>query len=219
MRPTLSRALEQPAVRDTLRLSLFSAYALVLLAENILHFEGSSQWLVSAATCALWLCLAADYVIQIVRAGSHRRAFLRASLAYPLYLLTLPFVTAHNPWVVAVPLIIGFVLQVRVVAAGRAVTFALGLTAFIAVLTTAGVVYAEQDEPTSRLKEWPNAATWAVARLIHLRGYNTGNPKSPDGIALSFVLAVTGLLVAALLTAQLVSWVIGGTAGRHDDQS
>ena len=219
MSATIPRAFDRPAVRDTLRLSLFSAYALVLLAENILHFEGSSQAMTSAATCALWLCLLADYVAQIVRAGSQRRSFLKASLGYPLYLLTLPFVTAHNPWVVAVPLIVGFVIQVRLIAAGRAVTFALALTTFIAVLATAGVVYAEQDEPTSRLREWPDAATWAIARLIHLRGYNTGNPKSPDGIALSFVLAVTGLLVAALLTAQLVSWVVGQKDGKHDERT
>lgn len=194
--------------REAARLALVAGYAVALLSLNVMHFEGRPAAALTAITLALWVALLIDYASQI-RHAPDRRIFLRHSLGYPITLLTLPFVTAHNPWLVAVPLLIGFVLQLRRMAAGHAATFALALFTFVAVLATAGVVYAEQDEPTSKLRDWPSAATWAVARLIHLRGYATGNPKSPDGQGLSFVLAISGLLVAALLTAKIVSWVVG----------
>lgn len=199
--------LASPAV-EVLRLVLFSTYAITLLTLNVMHFERQATLAVDALAITLWLALALDYTLQW-RAATSRRSFLRHALAYPVYLATIVFVTAHSPWLLAIPLIVGFVLQLRQVAAGHALAFALVLFAFIGVLATAGVVYAEQSEPESTLRDWPTAASWAIAHLIHLRGYDPGKPLSDDGIALSFVLAVCGLLVAALLTAQLVSWVVG----------
>jgi len=204
---TRRTGLPSPAV-DVLRLVLFSAYAITLLTLNVMHFEREATLAVDALAIALWLALALDYALQW-RAAESRRSFLRLALAYPIYLATIVFVTAHSPWLLAIPLIIGFILQLRQVAAGRALTFALVLFSFVGVLATAGVVYAEQSEPESTLRDWPTAASWAIAHLIHLRGYSPGNPLSEDGIALSFVLAICGLIVAALLTAQIVSWVIG----------
>ncbi len=195
-------------VAGVLRLTLFSAYAVTLLALNVMHFERAPTWGLDALAVVLWSALAVDYARRL-RATRGRRSFVLRNLGYPIYLVTLPFVASHNPWLVALPLIVGFVLQLRQVAAGHVLTFALVLFTFIGVLATAGVVYAEQDQPDSPLSDWPTAASWAVANLIHLRGYDPGSPQSEDGIALSFVLAVCGLLVAALLTAQVVSWVIG----------
>lgn len=197
------------------RLWLFAAYALLLLTENVMHLDGTAIAAIVVATTALWLALLVDYVRQIAKAEDRPR-FLRLSLGYPIVLLTLPFVTAHEPWAVAVPLVVGFVLQLRQVAAGHALTFALGLSAFVAVLATVGVVYAEQSQPESRLRDWESAATWSVSILLHLRGYDPGKPLSDDGIALSFVLSVTGFLVAALLTARIVSWVIGDKPKTND---
>lgn len=196
-----------PAV-GVLRLVLFSAYAITLLTLNVMHFEREATLAVDALAITLWIALALDYAL-LWRAAQSRRTFLRVSIAYPIYLVTIVFITAHSPWLLAIPLIVGFVLQLRQVAAGRALTFALVLFLFIGVLATAGVVYAEQSEPESTLRDWPTAASWAIAHLIHLRGYSPGNPLSEDGIALSFVLAICGLIVAALLTAQIVSWVVG----------
>lgn len=190
------------------RLWLFAAYALLLLTENVMHTEGTVTIAIIVATSALWLAMLVDYVRLLARAEDRARV-LRRSLGYPFMLVTLPFATTHEPWAVAIPLVIGFILQLRQVAAGHALTFALGLSAFAAVLATVGVVYAEQSEPQSRLRDWEAAATWSVSILLHLRGYDPGKPLSDDGIALSFVLSVAGFLVAALLTARIVSWVIG----------
>lgn len=187
---------------------LFAAYALLLLTENVMHFEGATNALLVAGTSILWVLLLVDYVHQIARAENRSRFLLR-SLDYPIYLLCIVFVTDHNPWVIAVPLIVGFVMRLRRVAAGHAAGFALGLASFIVVIATLGVVYAEQTEPDSQLRDVGAAATWSLARIIHLRGYNGGDPLSADGQALSFVIAIAGLLVAALLTAEIVSWVIG----------
>ena len=194
------------------RLWLFSAYALFLLTANVMHFEGTTDAVVIVATCVLWLVLLVDYVRQTMLAEDRSR-FLRQSLAYPLYLISIIFVTAHNPWIIAVPLIVGFVMQLRRVAAGHASVFALGLAAFTVVMATVGIVYAERNEPDSPLRDIGSAATWSLARILQLRGFDGGNPLSEDGEALSFIIAIAGLLVAALLTAQLVSWVVGG---RHD---
>lgn len=216
---TTAAGLPSPAA-DVLRLVLFSSYAITLLTLNVMHFEREATLTVDALAIALWLALVLDYARQW-RAAPSRRSFLRRSLAYPIYLATIVFVTAHSPWLLAIPLIVGFVLQLRQVAAGHALTFALVLFSFIGVLATAGVVYAEQSEPESTLRDWPTAASWAIAHLIHLRGYSPGNPLSEDGIALSFILAICGLIVAALLTAQIVSWVVGSqrTGDPRGDQS
>lgn len=194
--------------RDLARLGLLAGYSLALLAENTLHFEGRAVLALSITTVLLWLALVVDYVRRLVRA-TNRRAEFRHLIGYPIVLLTLPLVISHQPWLVAIPLVIGFVLQLRQITAGHALTFALALASFVAVLATAGVVYAEQSEPESNLRDWGTAASWSVSILLHLRGYDPGKPLSEDGIALSFVLSVTGFLVAALLTAQIVSWVIG----------
>lgn len=107
------------------------------------------------------------------------------------------------------PLILGSVLRLRQVAAGHALTLTLVLFSFIRVLAIAGVVYAERGEPESTLRDWPTAASQAIPHRTHLRGDSPDNPLSEDGIALSFALANCGLIVAALLTAQIASWVVG----------
>lgn len=191
-----------------LRLSAFAAYALALVAKNIMHFERAVALPLAATVIVLWLLIAADYVVQLTHSTS-RVAFVRSQPSYPVMLATLPFVTAHNPWVVALPLVTGFVLQLRRAAAGQATVFAVGLSTFMVVLATAGVVYAEQNEPNSTLKDWRAAATWAFAVITHLRGYEAGSPQSPDGIALSFVVALAGLLTATLLASRIVVWMIG----------
>lgn len=201
--------------RELARLGLLAGYSLVLLAENLLHFEGRTVVALSIVTVVLWLALLVDYVRQMARATNRRTAFRRL-LGYPIVLVTLPLVTAHEPWLVMIPVVVGFILQLRQISAGHALTFALGLSAFMAVLATAGVVYAEQSEPESKLRDWGTAASWSISMLLHLRGYDPGKPLSDDGIALSFVLSVTGFLVAALLTAQIVSWVIGDKRRTHD---
>lgn len=208
--------------RELARLGLLAGYSLVLLAENLLHFEGRAVLALGIVTVVLWLAILADYVWQLARATDRRRAFRRL-LGYPIVLMTLPLVTAHEPWLVVIPLVMGFIIQLRQIAAGHALTFALALSAFMAVLATAGVVYAEQSEPESKLRDWGTAASWSISMLLHLRGYDPGKPLSDDGIALSFVLSVTGFLVAALLTAQIVSWVIGDKqrvreSTRQDDE-
>lgn len=202
-------------VAGLLRLTLFGAYAVTLLVLNVMHFERAPTWGLDALAVMLWGALALDYARRL-RATHARRSFVLRNLGYLIYLATLPFVASHNPWLVALPLIVGFVLQLRQVAAGQALTFSLVLFTFIGVLATAGVVYAEQDQPDSPLSDWPTAASWAVANLIHLRGYDPGSPQSEDGIALSFVLALCGLMVAALLTAQVVSWVVGSQRTAQD---
>lgn len=207
-----------PSVADVLRVALFAAYAITLLTLNVMHFEGEATFALDGLAILLWLALAVDFVVQL-RAAPTRRAFILQNLSYPLYLATIVFITAHSPWLLVLPLIVGFILQLRQVAAGHALTFALVLFTFIGVLATAGVVYAEQDEPESTLRDWPTAASWAIAHLIHLRGYDPGNPLSEDGIALSFVLAICGLLVAALLTAQIVSWVVGSQREEANESS
>lgn len=197
------------------RLSLFSLFAIALAAENILHFErAQTAWLV-VIIGMLWIALLVDYLRQL-RSAADRRSFIRQNLGYPVYLATVVFATSHNIWVIAIPLIGGFVLQLRRLSVGNAVTFAFVLSGFTAVLATAGILYAERNEPNSPITDWGSAATWTVARLLQLRGFEPGNPTSPDGIALSFVVAMIALVVGALLTAQIVHWVIGADRSNGD---
>ena len=203
------------AVVEVVRLSLFSLYALGLVAENVLHFEGAQTTALVAFVSVLWIGLLVDFVRQL-RSAADRGRFVRQNFGYPISLALIAFATSHNIWVIAIPLIVGFVVQLRRLSVGNAVTFAFVLSGFMAVLATAGILYAERNEPNSPITDWGSAATWTIARLLQLRGFEPGNPTSPDGVALSFIVAMIALVVGALLTAQIVRWVIGADDSRDD---
>jgi len=213
--PSESHQPRQGAI-ELARLVAFAAYALGLLAENIMHFERQVSLPLTAAVVVLWLVIAADYAMRINHATS-RVSFVRGHLSYPIVLVSIVLVTSHNPWLVALPLIVAFVLQLRETTTGHAVSFSLGLGLFMIVLATAGVVYAERNEPESALREWPDAAAWAVATVIHLRGYRADTPLSQDGVVLAFVVSLAGLVVGAIIGAKIIEWVIGQRAVQSAD--
>ncbi len=207
----------RPTLGLLLRLGLLSVYALVLLAMKVMHLERQVDLALVALDVALWSLVLAIYV-HGVRGASGRWAFVRANLGYPVFLVAPVLALGVSEWLLAAILIAGYVLQLRGIAAGHAVTFSLGLVAFIALVCTVGMVYAEQSVPTSPLRDWQSAWIWTFVRMTQMRGYEPGSPQSPDGIALSFIVGLTSLLVAGLLTAQIVSWLIGDQRTKHPDE-
>ena len=208
-------AVRGTAVTATLRMSVFALYGLVILTQDIMQFEGRQDAALWAVEILLWVVLLADYLRGIRQAADRRRYLLR-NLGYPVFLATGLLIPFDNPWVVALPLIVGYTLQLRSLAAGHAFGFSFGLIGFIMLTATLGMYVAEQQEEESDLRDVGSVLNWLVVTLFRIRGAQAGRPVSDEGQALAFVVGLVALVAAGLFTAQIVTWVVGGAEVKED---
>lgn len=204
--------------RNLVRLVVISGYALTLLALDDLHLGQGADVALTIACGVLWLVLAVDLGVGIWR-GPTRAAVIRAHLGYLPLLVAPVFVGPDLQWGVLLLVLIGYVLEVRRVARGRAVAFSFGLVVFVAVIATWTMVLVERADPRSELGSVGEASAWAVSTLLRVPGFRSSQPVTQDGRLLTLVVGVCAVLAATFLTAQLVTWVVGVRGDDAADRS
>lgn len=188
------------------RLALVSAFSIVLLVIDALHFEGEVQWGIVALAAVLWLIILGDFVAGLVRAEDKRGQLLQ-HLGYPILLVAPLLIFPYLTPILALALLVAYILELRQLTAGQGFVFSAVLVCFVAVVATGFLVYAESQDPQSELGDWQSAGLWTLANLLRIR--SVGTPTTEDGEFVSYVVGICALLVASLFTAQIVAWVIG----------
>lgn len=212
VRARLRAFLSQPDVVTTLRLSLFSVYGIVIIGQDIANWEVKENYLLWALDIVLWTLILIDYVLRIVH-SSDKRTFVLSNLGYPIFIITGAMVPFDHPWLVALPLILGYALQVREFTAGHALTFSIALIGFILAICTLGLYGVEKDEPQTDFANPGEAFSWAIARLFRVYGSNTPSPVTESGREIAFVMGVAAVIAAGLFTGQVIRWLV-----RADDE-
>ncbi len=199
--------LSQPVVITILRLSLFSLYGIVIIGQDLINFQRHENTALWVCAIALWSLLLVDYIRRI-RMADNKRAFLLSNLGYPIFLLTGALIPIDHPWIVAVPLILGYALQLRELAAGHAMTYSLALVIFILIISSMVLYLVERDEPQTNFTSPGTALSYAIARLFRIYGTNTATPATEPGQEIAYVMGVAALVAAGLFTGQIIRWLV-----------
>lgn len=207
------------------KLLIITVYALCVLWfffdgrewETVADMEFTPDSIAAATVGAvLWVGLAVYFVRGLMRADN-RGAYLRAHLGIPLLLVAVVF--TYFVWLPAVALALivgGFILELPHHTRDHELTTALALIVFVSLIVTIGLVRVESTEQDSKLSSISNGLSWTIARLLEAEyvpfGHDVENmievqPLTPDGRDLAAVLAVCGVLFAALIVGAVVSWL------------
>ncbi len=208
----------RPGVIAILRMTLFSVYGLVIIGQDIVNYgnhENISLWVVDVV---LWALLLIDYIRRI-RHAENRRAFVLSNLGYPIFLLTGALIPIDHPWLVALPLILGYALQVRELAAGHVLVFSSALVMFILAISSLLLYLVERNQPNTDFTSPSSTFSWAIARLFRIYGTNTGAPVSAQGQEIAFVMGVAAIVAAGLFTGQLIRWLVRADEKKDSDAS
>lgn len=199
--------LARPGVASTLRMSLFSVYGVVIIGQDVADLETQPGRFLWAVDVVLWAALLVDYIVQIRRAEDKRR-FLLANLGYPLFLITGALIPFDNPWLVGIPLLVGYALQVRELAAGHALTFSVVLVLFILVISSVSLYIVERDQPETTIASPGDAFAWSLARVFRVYSGNATNPVSSTGQDIAFLIGMAAIVTAGLFSGQVIRWLI-----------
>lgn len=209
--------LSRPEVATTLRLTLFSLYGIVIMGQDIVNWELREDMVLWALDIILWTLILIDYVRRIVHSDA-KRTFLLNNLGYPIFLVTGALIPIDHPWLVAVPLILGYALQVRELTTGHALTFSFALIGFILAICTLGLYQVEKDEPQTDFADPGEAFSWAIARLFRVYGTNTATPATEAGQEIAFVMGVAAIIAAGLFTGQVIRWLVRADEDKWRDE-
>lgn len=193
-------------------LVLTALYALALLGWDLLNFEQRVDIPLIAIGVVLWVVLLGRYVWVLATAADRRAAFWR-HIYYPLLLLAPLLILPDPPGFLVFTVLIAYILQLRTVTAGRAFAFSFALVVFVAIVSSAAMVVAEEDYPESSLRDWPTALSWSFVSLLRVGDWAVGRPVSDDGRLLAIVVGICAVLAASLFTAQIIRWVTGDHQG------
>lgn len=213
MRARFRDFLSRPEVATTLRLSLFSLYGIVIIGQDIVNWEVKENYFLWAVDAFLWTLILIDYVRRIVHAAD-KRTFVLNNLGYPIFIITGAVVPFDHPWLVALPLILGYALQVRELTAGHAFTFSIALIGFILAICGLGLYGVEKDQPQTDFANPGEVFSWSIARLFRVYGTNTPAPVTESGQEIAFVMGVAAIIAAGLFTGQVIRWLV-----RADDET
>ena len=194
--------------RKVVRLTVIAGYGLIVLALDDLHLDEGLDILLTVMMAVLWVVLLADLLELLVR-HPDRKVILKGHLGYPLLLAAPFFIGPNLQWAVLLLLLVGYLLELRDFAAGRAFAFSFGLIAFVAAASTLAMVLVERTAEDSKLRDVGEASAWVLSTLLRLPGFRPQQPVTQDGRLLGIVVGVCALLAASFLTAQLVTWVVG----------
>lgn len=203
--------------RPTLGMVVIALYSLALLCIDFLNLERSFDFGLGVFAVIMWVLLLADYWSLIAHA-TDRRQTVKRHLGYPLLLLAPLLILPDLTGLLLLVVLVAYVLELRRMATGRAFTFSFGLILFVTALATTAMVYSERQDPQSPLGDWGEAFTWSFVSLIRLSSVTPPKPLTEDGKALTFVVGACALLAASMLTAQLVTWVVGSQKREDEDE-
>jgi hypothetical protein len=194
--------------RKIVRLTVIAGFGLIVLVLDDLHLGDVFDVVLTVVMVVLWAVLLADLIELLVRYPD-RKATLRSHLGYPLLLAAPFFIGPDLQWAVLLLLLVGYLLELRDFAAGRAFVFSFGLVIFVAAASTLAMVLVERTAENSKLRDVGEASAWVLSTLLRLPGFRPQQPVTQDGRLLGLVVGVCAVLAASFLTAQLVTWVVG----------
>ena len=196
------------------RLCMIAGYGLMVLVLDDLHLGSTADAILIGLVALIWLALVVDLVLLLVR-SPNRWSVLRNHLGYPLLLAAPFFIGPDLQWWVLLLILVGYLLELRCFAAGRAFAFSFGLIGFVAIAATMAMVLVERAAEKSRLGDVGEASAWVFSTLLRLLGFRPQQPVTQDGRLLGLVVGVCAVLATSFLTAQLVTWVVGSQSSSN----
>ena len=168
---------------------------------------GGVLWLAQA--CALaWIGLRS-------RVGAGRRT-LMLSLALFLLAPVVAFLTA-NPIAEALIFLLAYFLNVRVVARGWPLLFALLVIA--GVLLFAGLVLEDVEDgaPDASILTFADAFVWGLGQVFRFQSQLTVSPVTPAGQVVGAIVIALSVVFAATLLSAIAAWAVGERQKRRAD--
>lgn len=208
------------------RLAVASGYVVAVSAPYLMDLTfvtdlaersdpAAARWYAVAAIA--WTALLVTWLVRLIRAR-HRLRFVAESSATILILLTPVPVLAHlSPVVFVLMVLVAFVIEVRHLARGNALAFALVTVVGVALICATAMADVENEETTGNIDNFFDSLLWAAGTVLRFDRFLDMDPTTVTGRILGVVIVIMGVLFAAILFTALTSWVIGGR--RDDDES
>ena len=184
----------------------------------LLDVSGTLTVINWACAATLWVGLAAEYIVRLVRSRD-RRSFVRHAVATPLLLASPLLMMLNVPAALVVTvLMVAFVIELRHFAFGH--QFIMALTAVIGIGLIAAIAMAifERNAPSSQLRTVGDTLTWAMSTVLDVRG-DDAQPVTSNGRILGIVLVLCGVLFTWAMFSQITSWILGGQRRSLDRDS
>lgn len=203
---------------SVVRVLVALVYSVALIVPWLLDVTPALTWASWACAGVLWVYLAADYVIRLVRSDD-RRGFVRHAVATPLLLLSPILIALNVPAALVVTVfIVAFVIEVRHLSFGHQFTLAVIAIAGVGIIAAIAMAIFERNEPKSQLKTVGDSFTWALSTVLDVRG-DDARPLTENGRILGVVVVLCGVLFTWAMFSQITSWILGGKQRSldHDD--
>jgi voltage-gated potassium channel len=168
----------------------------------------------SVATVAIWVVFAGDFLLRLVLARRRMR-FVRAHLV-DLLVLVLPLLRPLRALRVVTAL---NRLNHRASSSlrGRAMVYVVGGVGLLGFTAAVAVLDAERSQPEANIKNFGDAAWWAVTTITTV-GYGDRYPTTSAGRIAGVGLMLGGIALLGVVTAALASWFVEHVSRQERDE-
>ena len=164
---------------------------------------GSLRQACSVATVVIWAVFAGDFVLRLGLARRRVR-FLREHVV-DLLVLALPLLRPLRALRVVTAL--GHLNRRAASLRGRAMVYVVGGVGLLGFTAAVAVLDAERSEPSASIKNFGDAAWWAVTTITTV-GYGDRYPVTGAGRVAGVGLMLGGIALLGVVTAALASWFV-----------
>ncbi|TCC37364.1 two pore domain potassium channel family protein [Kribbella sindirgiensis] len=169
----------------------------------------------SVAAVAIWAVFACDFLLRLALARRRLR-FLREHVV-DLLVLALPLLRPLR--VLRVVTALGR-LNRRAASSlrGRAIVYVIGGVGLLGFTAAVAVLDAERSQPSANIKNFGDAAWWAVTTITTV-GYGDRFPTTGAGRIAGVGLMLGGIALLGVVTAALASWFVEHVARQERDEA
>lgn len=183
-------------------------YGLLVLWISLVPAVWPRRWFVLGALLVCWLVLVISLIIEV---RHHRRGgqSWRPRVSDALLVLAPIAALVGLPLLAIALVVVGYFIQLRRISAGEIFTFAVLGALMSMVIATMALIEAESRAPDSELTSPFEAGKFAVVQLFSLNGLNPHQPRTNEGLMISFFIQMVGIVLVAAVAAGMLRALVG----------
>ncbi|MEV0947243.1 potassium channel family protein [Rhodococcus sp. NPDC049939] len=188
--------------------AFLSAYAWSVLQQP----TGDPKVLADMIMGVTWAAFAIDYTVRLSLAKRRTQWFIRH--LHELVLVVLPMLRPLQ-FLRLVTLIGVFQRTIGGALRGKVVSFAVGSTILMILVSSLAMLDAERGKPGASITSFTDALWWAVATVTTV-GYGDYSPVTDTGRLIALGLMMAGIALLGVVTATLASWLLQRVAEQDE---